>query len=174
MRYAPLSASVRAICSSESFTGINLDTNRIIAKANLVASSVLSSNAFRPAGGFVASRLSLCRSPKLLKPKRVPLPIGIILGSSRQLDQCTGHRFEPEFEEGAAVQFEPPERRIRKSGSIPIRLASKAAWLIFERGIHSLRPAGPIARRHPSRCGRHRGVAVGVAEDFTTPLTSYP
>jgi len=63
---------------------------------------------------------------------------------------------------------------IRKSGSIPIRLASKAAWLIFERGIHSLRPAGPIARRHPSRCGRHRGVAVGVAEDFTTPLTSYP
>ena len=37
--------------------------------------------------GFVPSRLSLCRSPELLKPERQPLPIGIILGSPRQLDR---------------------------------------------------------------------------------------
>ena len=59
---------------------------------------------FAPADGLSASRLS--RFHELLKAERQPLPIGIILRSSRQLDQCTGHRFEPEFEEGAVVQFE--------------------------------------------------------------------
>ena len=41
------------------------------------------------------------------KPERQPLPIGIILGSSRQLDQCTGHHFEPE----AAIERNPRSAR---------------------------------------------------------------
>jgi hypothetical protein len=63
------------------------------------------------AGALPYVPLSLCRSPELLKPERQPLAIPITLGSSRQFDQCTGHRFEPEFEAEAIVQFEQPSER---------------------------------------------------------------
>jgi hypothetical protein len=58
--------------------------------------------------GFVPSRLSLCRSPELLKPERQPLPIGTILIPPWQLDCLPDDPLQ--FEKRAIVDFEQPIR----------------------------------------------------------------
>jgi hypothetical protein len=58
--------------------------------------------------GFVPSRLSLCRSPELLKPERQPLPIGTILIPPWQLDCLPDDPLQPEFEKRTIMDFEQP------------------------------------------------------------------
>jgi len=78
--------------------------------------------------GFVPSRLSLCRSPELLKPERQPLPIGTILIPPWQLDCLPDDPLQPEFEKRAIMDFEQPVRDMDAEIRVdPIRWASKAA-----------------------------------------------
>ena len=64
---------------------------------------------FRPSGvGFVPSRLSLCRSPELLKPERQPVAVRPVLIPPRQLDHLPDDPLEPEFEKRAIMDFEQP------------------------------------------------------------------
>jgi hypothetical protein len=48
----------------------------------------------------------LCGLLELLEPDRQPVSIGTILIASRPVDQCSGNRFEAEFEKRTIMNFE--------------------------------------------------------------------
>jgi hypothetical protein len=59
----------------------------------------------------------------------------MILGPPGQTDQSTGYRFEPLFEGRTVVEIEQPVRDMDAEIRVdPDRLASKAAWWIFDSG----------------------------------------
>ena len=72
-------------------------------------------------GQLACRRLWLPGSTEFRKSERQPVAVRTILHPSRQLDQCTGHPFEPQFEEGAVVKFEQPQTWMGKSGKQPNR-----------------------------------------------------
>jgi hypothetical protein len=72
---------------------------------------------------------------ELFEPDGQPVPIRSVLEPSRPVDQRSDDPLEAEFEKWSIVDFEQPVRDMDlKSGSIPIRWASKAAWWIFDSG----------------------------------------
>jgi hypothetical protein len=78
--------------------------------------------------GATLQRDGLLLELKLLEPNRQPVTIGKILIPPRPANHLPDDPFEPEFEKRAIVDSSSrSETWMRKSGSIPIKLASKAA-----------------------------------------------
>jgi len=69
----------------------------------------------------------------IAQPECQPVPVGMILSPPGQTDQSTGYRFERLFEERPVVEIEQPVRVTNAEIRVdPDRLASKAAWWIFD------------------------------------------
>ena len=78
----------------------------------------------------------------MLKPQRQSVSIGTILTPSRPVDQCSGNRFETEFEERTIVDFEQSVRDMdAEIGVDPDQVAVDAS------GIEQAR-LGQMGRSH--------------------------